>query len=384
MRLLHTADWHLGKSLKNADLSQNQRYALEQLLDVVEKEKPDVVLLAGDIYDRALPPAHAVEIFNWAMSEIVLRLRTPVIAIAGNHDSPERIDYLSGMLHQQGLYIFGKPNIYRPVVLQDRYGEVHFHPLPFAEPANCNHFAGQAAFSSHEEVLATWVKNIKMQMDPKARHVAIGHVFITNGKTSESERPLHTVGGASEVPAEIFSPFHYTAQGHLHRPQSFLAGSLRYSGSLLKYSFSEADHQKCFLIVEIDQYGKVTSEKISILHKQEVLSVEGYIREGVFQLQLRQNQNPPGKEDFLEVTLLNLEPVINAAEIIQRQYPFTLSIRQSCFIRQHEEQYTSAEEISLLSDVEIITKFFQRYLPEINAMQEKVIKELVEQIKQAL
>ena len=380
MRIIHTADWHLGKSLKNIDLLEAQRYALQQLTELMRSEKPDVLLIAGDIYDRAIPPARAVELFDEVMSDIVLGLKVPVVAIAGNHDSPERVDYFNGILQRQGLHIFGKPGISPPVVLRDAHGEVHFHPIPYTEPTDFRlPEDGNAFFDSHEALMRHLVKNIAQQMPLKARHVAIGHAFISGGESCESERALLSIGGASVVSADVFAPFHYTAQGHLHRPQSFLEGRVCYSGSLLKYSFSEADHQKVFLIVELKEDGSVQTEKIPIVHRQDVRRVKGYVREGVFQL--GDNQTKVSPNDFLEVTLLNEEPVINAMEIVQRQYAYTLELRQPNAYRKTSESRLSTEQIAKMSDTEIAKEFFLRYLPQLDATHEKIINQIIREIQ---
>ncbi|MCS7019713.1 MAG: exonuclease SbcCD subunit D [Cytophagales bacterium] len=380
MRILHTADWHLGKSFKNFDLLQGQQYALQQLTDLIRSEKPDVLLIAGDIYDRSVPPACVVELFDEVMSEIVLELKTPVIAIAGNHDSAERIDYFNGLLQRQGLYIFGKPGITTPVVLHDAHGEVHFHPIPYTEPTNLRLPENDKAyFDSHEAVMRHLVANITRKTSSQARHVAVGHAFISGGESCESERALMSVGGASVVPAEVFAPFHYTAQGHLHRPQSFMDGRVRYSGSLLKYSFSEADHQKVFLMVEIDGKGQIQTEKIPIVPKQDVRRVKGYVRNGLFQL--AENQATVSQDDLLEVTLLNEEPVINAMEIVKRQYPHALEVRQPNAYRNYSESRLSTEQLSKMDDREIARTFFLRYLPDLDATHEKIITQIIREIQ---
>lgn len=380
MRILHTADWHLGKSLKNFDLLDGQRYALQQLTDLIRSEKPDVLLIAGDIYDRAIPPARAVELFDEVMSEIVLGLKVPVVAIAGNHDSSERIAYFNGILQRQGLHIFGKPGINSPVVLRDAHGEVHFHPIPYTEPTDLRLPKDESAcFDSHEAVMRHMVENIVNGMSSQARHVAVGHAFISGGEGCESERALLSVGGASVVPADVFAPFHYTAQGHLHRPQSFLDGRVRYSGSLLKYSFSEADHQKVFLIIEMDEEGEVQTKKIPIAHKQDIRRVKGYVRNGVFQL--ADNQLSVHQDDLLEVTLLNEEPVINAMEIVQRQYAGALELRQPNAYRSTSESRLSTEQLAKIDDREIAREFFLRYLPNLDATHEKIITQIIREIQ---
>ncbi len=333
MKILHTADWHLGKSFNNHQLLAEQQEALSQIVRMVKIHQPDVVLLAGDIYDRSVPPADAVRVFDSVLSEIILDLKTPVIAIAGNHDSPERIGYGAGLLEKQGLHITGTLSLpVKPVVLTDAFGEVYFYPIPYTEPETLRFLLRDTAdaekeIRTHAQVMEYLVAHIKVNHPKGKRAVMIGHAFVAEAKedTSDSERDL-MVGGAAYIPAEVFSFFDYTALGHLHKPLSFLDGKLKYAGSLFKYSFSEANYAKSVVLLEMGAQGEITYERLPLIPEKEVRRVKGRIKERKFYLE-EDTKIDIQKDDLLEVSLLNEEVVPNAMQIIQKQYPNALVLK---------------------------------------------------------
>ncbi len=244
MKILHTADWHLGKYLNSQSLLEDQKFILRQLLELIRKENPDVVLIAGDLYDRSVPPAEAVTLFDDTIHKIISEYRTPIIAIAGNHDSADRVHCYSNLLEKQGFYIRGKLQFpVKPIILNDEHGPVHFYPVPYTEPERLRYLVNDSKIRTHEDVMKYVTSEIHENLPKNVRTICIAHAFITGGEPSESERML-TVGGAETVSAQLFDGFSYTALGHLHRPQQFLDGKVSYSGSPLKYSFSEADNSK--------------------------------------------------------------------------------------------------------------------------------------------
>ncbi|MDY5464554.1 MAG: exonuclease subunit SbcD, partial [Megasphaera elsdenii] len=241
MRILHTADWHLGKLFYGNYLTEDQAYVLEQqFLPLLRDEGIDAVVLAGDVYDRSLPPAEAVELFDDIATKITADLKIPFLVISGNHDSPARLSFASRLLAPQGLYIAGElDRLTGPVVLEDEAGPVAFLTIPYAEPAVVRQVLGQETVRSHQqamEALLAW----QAQAVPKgARTVCIAHAFVAGGVAGDSERPL-SIGGTDQVTSSLFAPFTYTALGHLHGPQKVTSDTIRYAGSLLKYSFGEA------------------------------------------------------------------------------------------------------------------------------------------------
>ena len=324
MKLIHTADWHLGKLVQGVYMTEDQRYVLGQLVETVERERPDAVIVAGDLYDRAVPPTEAVELLDELLERIVIDLATPVLAISGNHDSPDRLDFATRIMEGRGLYLAGQlREELRPVVLKDAHGEVHVHLVPYADPAQVRYIFGDETIRSHDDAMKAIVSRIEAKMDPAARHVFVGHAFVTPGgeprdNTSESERPL-SVGGAEHVRAEYFRPFHYTALGHLHQAHHVLAENIRYAGSPLKYSISEEAHRKCFYIVELDASGKATVETREFRPLRDMRRVIG---------KMEDIETHPVSEDYVFVTLTNENPVLFPMEKVRTVYPNALHVER--------------------------------------------------------
>lgn len=324
MRIFHTADWHLGKLVQGMYMTEDQRYVLEQFVRAVEEEKPDVVVIAGDLYDRAVPPTEAVDLLNEVLEELVLRLETPVLAVAGNHDSPGRLDFGSRIMKQNGLHIVGQLSADSETVrVADRFGNVDFHLVPYAEPGIARHVLQNEAIDSHQEAIKAAIFRIRKRMDPQARHVFVGHAFVTpkgeeRENTSDSERPL-AIGGAEHVDHRLFADFHYTALGHLHRAHSVGEEHIRYAGSLLKYSISEEHHEKGYLLVELDDRGNVQVEKRLLKPRRDLRTVEG---------RLADIEKHETNEDYVFVRLLDETPVLAPMEKVRAVYPNAMHVER--------------------------------------------------------
>ena len=280
MRLLHTSDWHLGRSLHRADLRAAQSAFLDHLVETARAEKVDAVLVAGDIYDRAVPPVDAVELCEDAL----LRLHdtgAAIVLISGNHDSARRLGFGSGLLEKAGVHLRTRPAaLARPVLLEDAHGPVAVYGVPYLEPdavrgelppaggsqntagGSQNTAGGEEVPRGHAGVLGHAVACIRADADTRGiqRRVVMAHGWVSGGAASESERDI-TVGGVGQVPAELFAGFGYVALGHLHGQQT-VAPHLRYSGSPLPYSFSEASHRKGSWLVELDGTGTARAERV--------------------------------------------------------------------------------------------------------------------------
>src|SRR5690625_3487728 len=244
MKFFHTADWHLGKLIQGVHMTDDQQYILDRLIEAIEVEKPDAIIIAGDLYDRAVPPTEAVHLLNDTLDKIVLQLKTPVLAIAGNHDSPSRLHFGSKIMRDNGLHIVGQlDEKMEHIILHDDYGEVHFHLIPYVDPSVVRNMFGDDDIRSHDDAMKKVIDHISTDGDASSRHVFIGHAFVTPSgeekeNTSESERPL-SIGGAEYVNSEHFKKFHYTALGHLHQAHYVSQDTIRYAGSVLNYSISE-------------------------------------------------------------------------------------------------------------------------------------------------
>ncbi len=282
MRFIHTSDWHLGRRLLNVDLLTYQRDFLQWLLDLAQRVEVDVVVVSGDVYDRAVPSSEAVAVLDRAVASFAAS-GIPLVLISGNHDSPVRLRYGSAVFSQAGIHLRADTSdIETPVVLSDADGDVGFYGIPYLEPDAVREEFGTGR--SHEEVLRAAVERIAADAASRGlqRTVVAAHAFITGGELTESERDI-SVGGVGDAPAGVFEGVSYAALGHLHRPQQVrLAGSstrLAYSGSPIAFSFSERDHVKSVSLVELDSAGKAQVDQIPTPVPRPLRQVEGRLAE---------------------------------------------------------------------------------------------------------
>jgi exonuclease SbcD len=355
LKFIHTADWHLGKLVQGIYMTIDQKFVLQQLIETVEAERPDAVVIAGDLYDRAVPPTEAVELLDELLERIVINLQTPVLAISGNHDSPDRLNFATTMMAGQGLHLTGQLKG-KPVVLRDDHGEVHFHLVPYADPAQIRYLFGDDSIKSHDDATKAIITRIAADMDPDARHVYVGHAFVTphgekQDNTSESERPL-SIGGAEYVHADYFTPFHYTALGHLHQAHFVLEEKIRYAGSPLKYSISEEHHNKGFYMVEMDVHGHISVEKRSFQSRRDLRRIEASIED---------IEHHPINEDYVFVTLLNENPVLFPMEKVRAVYPNAMHVERKWNRGVRSDEHSSDAEQQQRKQTDPVSLFASFY-----------------------
>lgn len=291
MKIIHTADWHIGKIVNEFSMIKDQEYVLNKLIKLISDEKPDVLVIAGDIYDRSIPPVEAVELLNDVFNKILIDNKVKIIAISGNHDSGERVSFGSYILEKQGIYIEGimKEQV-KKVTLEDKEGKVNFYLVPYADPAIIRKLYSNPEIKTHNDAMKEIVKNIEKDMDFNSRNIIVAHGYVTSKdidsidkneenkyeladlETSDSERPL-SIGGTDLINGEIFKNFDYVALGHLHGRQRVGSDKIRYSGSLMKYSFSEINHKNGVTIIEIDgnKNLSVRLEELPALHNMRII-----------------------------------------------------------------------------------------------------------------
>ena len=371
MRFLHSADWHLGRVYHGVSLLEDQAHVLQQFVRIAADTRPDAILLAGDIYDRSVPPAEAVRLLDLMLTELVQGLRIPVVMIAGNHDGPDRLAFGSGLLQRAGLVVRGPVEMdATPLVLRDAHGEVEIHALPYAEPALVRSASGDDTIADHHAALAAQTAAVRAAQVPGRRTVVVAHAFVQGGAESESERPL-SVGGTGAVGVEVFDGFDYVALGHLHRPQAIgtkrggesAAGAgrgdavevcrsadavdvadaanaanatnatnaaapcrsarIQYSGSLLKYSFAEADHGKSVNLVELDAEGNCTVERIPLVPRRDLRILEGELAALVAAA-----ASDPARDDYVLARLTDHGALLDAMGKLRAAYPNALAIER--------------------------------------------------------
>ena len=322
MRILHTADWHLGRIFNKQYLTEDQHHILSQLENYLEQTPPDVLIIAGDIYDRSIPPEDAISLLDNFLSKVVLKLKIPTILLGGNHDGQERLSFGSRLMENAGLYVVG--NISSPPVqicINDKHGPVYFYPIPYATPLSCRDLFQDEGIKTHHDGMEKLVAEVKSIHPENERSVLIGHAFVAGGEESDSERILG-VGGATVVSPNLFFGFDYVALGHLHRPQKVGDDHIRYSGSLLKYSFSETEHQKGMTLVELNDGGFASQNLVSFTPLRDVRKIEG-----AFLQLLEDGQNCPS-DDYLQITLLDKGAILDPLPRLREFYPNVLEVRR--------------------------------------------------------
>lgn len=321
MRFLHTADWHLGRSFRQASLVEDQAHVLNQLVDLAIRERVDAVVIAGDVYDRALPPADAVALLDDVLARLVLGAGIRVVLIAGNHDSPDRVGFGGRVAEKQGLAMRGTLTHLAPIVFDDAFGQVALHPLPYVEPAFARRLPGVQEASDHQSAVSSVMSLLRSQWVPGQRNVLVGHAFVAGGSESESERPL-SVGGSGAVSAATFDGYDFVALGHLHRPQSVGRESIQYSGSLLKYSFNEVDHTKSVSLVEVGQNGATSVQRVSLSPRHDVRIVKGTMAE-----LLATPRGDNSSRDYVRAVLMDRDPVLDPLGRLREVFPNVLELQ---------------------------------------------------------
>jgi len=316
-----------------------------------------------------------VQLLNRVLDEIVVDLHTPVLAIAGNHDSPSRLHFGSTVMREKGLHLVGQmTSEYNPVILHDEFGEVHFHLIPYCDPSIVRDIFQDETIKSHDDAMGKIVQHLQEIMDAGVRHVFIGHTFVTpygekEANTSESERPL-SIGGAEYVNAAKLQQFDYVALGHLHQAHYVLQDHIRYAGSLLKYSLSEENHQKGYFIVELDEHGKTSIEKRSLHALRDVRLVEGLIND-ILQM--------PNSEDYIFVRLLNETAVLSPMEKVRSVFPNCMHIERKKVLKTDRGFQTNQGVRHVLDDIDLFRTFYQEVTgTEMTNAIENIFKEMLE------
>lgn len=317
MKLIHLSDLHLGKRVNEFNMLEDQEYILTKILNVIDEEKPDAVLIAGDIYDKAVPSAEAVQLFDDFLCR--LQAKCPqIFVISGNHDSPERIAFASRLIEASGVHLSPVYNgRIEPHVLHDEYGEVLIYMLPFVRPSHVR----RALEAASDEQIVTYTDAIRAALrqagpDPEKRCVLVAHQFVTGASRTESEDI--SVGGLDNVDASVFEGFDYVALGHIHRAQNIgTSGVIRYCGTPLKYSLSEAKDEKTVTIVELGKKGEVSVRTAPLMPKREMREIRGTYE----QLMAKENYEGTQTDDYLHITLTDENDIADAVSRLRVVYP---------------------------------------------------------------
>ncbi|SCK51980.1 Exodeoxyribonuclease I subunit D [Streptomyces sp. WMMB 714] len=353
MRLLHTSDWHLGRSFHRISLLDAQRDFLDHLLATVEEERVDAVLVAGDVYDRAVPPLAAVELFDHALHRLA-ELGVPTVMISGNHDSARRLGVGSGLMRHAGIHLRTDPEgCGTPVVLPDEHGDVACYGLPYLEPALARAALG-AREGGHTAVLGAAMERVREDLAARpgtTRSVVLAHAFVHGGESSDSERDI-TVGGVSAVPASVFDGVDYAALGHLHGCQT-INDRVRYSGSPLAYSFSESGHRKSMWLVDLDAQGGVSARRLDCPVPRPLARIRGALEQLLEEPELARHE-----QSWVEATLTDPVRPHGAMATLAARFPHIVSIVFDPRVRDGGgEQVSYARRLRGRSDQQIAEDF---------------------------
>ena len=353
MRLLHTADWHLGRIFYGQYLTDDQAHVLEnQFFSILKDEKIDGILLAGDVFDRAVPPIEAIELWDSIITRLAMDYKVPLFVVSGNHDGAERLEVGRSMLSRSGIHIWGSPHhALQPFEFEGADGKVAICPMPFSEPRRIGDALGLGAIVSkpvdidmsedslfsyvetdeqepaslnlhnYDQMYQAWSDYLFKQVPKGMRSIAISHAFVMGGDVGGSERTL-SIGGSEQVSPHVFKDFHYTALGHLHGPQRMGADYIRYSGSPLKYSFDEHTQKKSFTIIDMNAKGNVDISTIPVEAKRDVVILEGYFEDLLNNKELQAKH----KDDYVQARLLDMMPIMDGMAKLRQVYHRCMTI----------------------------------------------------------
>ncbi|HHC6793314.1 TPA: exonuclease SbcCD subunit D [Vibrio parahaemolyticus] len=376
MKFIHTSDWHLGRQFHNVSLLEDQQAVLEQLIQYIENNPVDAVIVAGDVYDRSVPPTIAIELLNRVVKRICGELNTPMILISGNHDGAERLGFGSEQMKRSGLHIISNfEDMLTPVVIETKAaGHVAFYGMPYNDPEQVC-YVYKEPVSTHDEAHKLLAEKITEQFQSEHRNILISHCFVDGAIESESERPL-SIGGSDRVSHEHFLNFDYVALGHLHQPQKKGEEYIRYSGSLMKYSFGEQNQKKGFTLVEIGKDGFIGAEHIELTAPHEMRIVEGELEQI-----LEWGKTDPKNEDYLLVRLMDKHAILNPMEKLRTVYPNVLHLEKPGMLIGVEQEMAQAKLAR--SEIDMFKDFFaEAQDSELSNEQEQAISDIIKQLSQ--
>ncbi|ODS04400.1 exonuclease SbcCD subunit D [Vibrio scophthalmi] len=384
MKFLHTSDWHLGRQFHNVSLLDDQQAVLEQIIAYVEQNPVDALVIAGDIYDRSVPPTAAIELMNHFIDKVCGELSLPIILIPGNHDGAQRLGFAASQMKNSGLHILANfDDMLTPVVIASDVGEVAFYGMPYNDPELVRHYyqsqltfepdASNISIKDHDEAHKLLAERITAQFNPKQKNVLISHCFVDGAIESESERPL-SIGGSDRVSHQHFVPFDYVALGHLHQPQKKGEEYIRYSGSLMKYSFSEQHQAKGMTLVELDQDGFKSATHIPLTAPHQMRIIDGEM-EAI----LAQGKSDPNRHDYLLVRLQDKHAILDPMEKLRKVYPNVLHLEKPGMLIGVDQQLGKARlargELDMFKDF-----FLEAKQDSMTEAQEQAVSQVIEQL----
>lgn len=373
MKIMHLSDLHIGKRVNEYSMLQDQIYILKEILRIIDDEKVETVIIAGDVYDRSLPPNEALGLFDEFLYQLSGR-NVNVFVISGNHDSPERISYGGRMMTENKIFLSPvyDGNV-KPITLNDDYGEVNFYLLPFIRPADIRRYFPDENIENYTDAVKVAIDN--MNVDFSERNILVTHQFVTGAELSESEDII--VGGTDNVSGEIFDGFDYVALGHIHREQTVGKDNIRYCGTPLKYSFSEAKHIKSVTILDFNDKGNIEYSKIPLTPFRDMREIRGTY----YELTLKSSYESTNTEDYLHITLTDEEDIPDAIGKLRSIYPNIMKLDYDNLRTRGSGTVDAIENIESKSPFELFAELFkQQNNQDMSEEQEELMRNLIDKI----
>ncbi|ROV60646.1 exonuclease SbcCD subunit D [Vibrio ponticus] len=373
MKFLHTSDWHLGRQFHNVSLLEDQQAVLAQIITYLESNPVDALVIAGDIYDRSVPPTAAIEVMSQFVEKVCGELSVPVIIIPGNHDGAQRLGFAASQMKSSGLHIIANfDEMLKPVIIPSDIGEVAFYGMPYNDPELVRHYSKEPV-KDHDQAHQLLAELIHQQFVPEQKNVLISHCFVDGAIESDSERPL-AIGGSDRVSHEHFTQFDYVALGHLHQPQKKGEEYIRYSGSLMKYSFSEQHQAKGMTLVELDEDGFKSATHIALTAPHQMRIIEGEL-----QTLLELGKTDPNNHDYILARLTDKHAILDPMEKLRKVYPNVLHLEKPGMLMGVEQQMGKARlargELDMFKDF-----FLEAKQEPLTAEQESAVSEIITQL----
>ena len=351
MRFLHLGDLHLGKSLGEFDLIEDQKYILDQILGIVQEKSVDAVLIAGDVYDKTIPSEAAINLLDYFLYRLS-ETGAKTFLISGNHDSAERVAFGSRLMSSRQIYLspIFESDV-EPITISDRHGEINIYMLPFVKPSLVKRVYPEEEIITYQDAVNAAVQH--MQIDTDKRNVLLAHQFVTGAARCDSEEL--SVGGLDDVDASIFDGFDYVALGHLHGPQKIGKETVRYSGTPLKYSFSEANQKKAAVIVDVEEKGKINIQQIPLVPKHDMREIRGTYME-VTALDFYKDMKT---DDYLHITLTDEEDIPDAIGKLRTIYPNIMKLSYDNLRTRAAVTVRGTAEVEEKSPMELLKEFYE-------------------------
>ena len=377
MKLFHLSDLHIGKRVNEFSMIEDQKYILTQILYAADQEKPDGILISGDVYDRTIPTAEAVQVFDAFLTRLSEQ-KIPAFIISGNHDSAERLAFGSSLMGKSGIY-FSKvyDGTVEKIPMQDAYGTVWIYLLPFLRPSTIRHALPERAEEVQSTADAVRIALEQTKIDEKERNVLLAHQFVTGAKRCDAEELQ--VGDVDQIPAELFALFEYVALGHIHSPQKVGRETVRYCGAPLKYSFSEAGQEKSITVVELKEKGSVDLRTIPLKPLHDLRKIRGTYLE-VTAKSFYENRDC---EDYLQVTLTDEEDVPDGMAKLRTIYPNLMRLEYDNKRTRSNAEVRAAERVEEKSELELFQEFYElQNNQSMTKVQEQFVEELLRGMKE--